>query len=84
MEHGLPANVYWVAAAGFGLGIGWAPPHRPVLLSATSCCDSRQASNSAALSAHLAGIMGALPDELLMPMQSSIARTAVAQSLKVR
>jgi hypothetical protein len=58
--------------------MGCAPPQRPVLAFASSCCDSKQASSSAALSAHFAGMTGALPAELLMPMQSSIERTAAA------
>jgi hypothetical protein len=63
--------------------MGCAPPQLPVLAFATSCCDSKQASNRAARSAQRAGITGALPDELPMPMQSSIARTAAKEQQRV-
>lgn len=60
--------------------MGCAPPQLPVLAFASSCCDSKQASNRAARSAQRAGITGALPDELPMPMQSSMARTAAQRN----
>jgi len=71
----LPAYLPCAAGAVWPLGIGCAPEQRDVRSEASACLDSMQASSKAARSRQCLGTTGALPDELLMPMQSSRSRT---------